>query len=163
MPGRQATLGYNVAGYGKIPYLTSLTEKHPELIYKNYELIELCNRLYAQALPTIYARQLAEVANIPWRFPGTPFSSGYLIRSHRCGYHYDLANLRDVMSAIFPLGIFKRGALILPQWRLRINYVPGDVLFFYPQRLHGNLPFVGERMSAILYCHKWIAKSGKTF
>jgi hypothetical protein len=159
MKGRQATLGYNVSGMGKAPYLTSLTVRHPELIYRNYELIELCNRLYAQALPTIYARQAAEVENIPWKLPGTNCSSLYLIKSHRCGYHCDLANLRGVMSCLFPLGNFEGGALILPRWRLRINYVAGDLLFFYPQRLHGNLPFVGERMSAILYCHKWIARS----
>jgi len=81
-----------------------------------------------------------------------------MIKSHSCGYHPDEANLRGVLSAIFPLGDFTGGALILPRWRLRINYIPGDLLFFNPQNLHGNLPFVGLRMSAILFCHRWIAK-----
>jgi hypothetical protein len=33
-------------------------------------------------------------------------------------------------------------------------------LLFNPQLLHGNLPFVGERLSAIFYCERRIAECG---
>jgi 2-oxoglutarate-Fe(II)-dependent dioxygenase family protein len=158
-PGRQAVLGYLVARQGLPPYLTKLTVQHPELIYKNQELLELCARLHAHELPNIYNRQLAEVADLPWRLRGLPYTTCYLIKGHRCAYHADHANLRDVLSAMFPLGYFTGGSLILCRWRLRIDYAPGDILYFNPQNLHGNLPVAGQRLSVVLYCHKWIAKS----
>jgi hypothetical protein len=157
--GRQAVIGYSVARRGLPPYLTKLTTQHPELLYKNQELLELCAMLHAEELPNIYNRQLAELANIPWRLRGLPYTTCYLIKGHRCAYHADHANLRDVLSAMFPLGYFTGGSLILCRWRLQIDYAPGDVLYFNPQNLHGNLPVAGQRLSVVLYCHKWIAKS----
>ena|ERR1700674_384588 len=39
-------------------------------------------------------------------------------------------------------------------------FTPGDLLLFDPQQLHGNLPFEGERLSAIFYCERRIADCG---
>jgi hypothetical protein len=66
--------------------------------------------------------------------------------------------MRGVMSAIMPMGNFMGGELVIIRWRLSIAYVPGDLLFFNPQNLHGNLPFIGERQSWVFYVHKGIAK-----
>jgi len=38
--------------------------------------------------------------------------------------------------------------------------VSADLLLFDPQQLHGNLPFEGERLSAIFYCERRIAECG---
>jgi hypothetical protein len=43
--------------------------------------------------------------------------------------------------------------------RIAFAFKPGDLLFFDSrQHLHGNLPFTGERLSAIYYCAGLIAK-----
>ena len=47
------------------------------------------------------------------------------------------------------LGGFTGGELVFPRWRIMIAFKPGDLLLFDPQQLHGNLPFEGERLSAI--------------
>ncbi len=47
---------------------------------------------------------------------------------------------------------------MLPRFRIAIGFLPGDVLFFDPSQLHGNLQFKGERISMALYCGGWITK-----
>ncbi len=65
------------------------------------------------------------------------------------------------MTAILPMGKFSGGELVLARWRVAIAYKPGDLLFFDPQCLHGNLPFKGERLSAAFYCAGKIAHCAK--
>jgi hypothetical protein len=157
LPSRQGVLGYAVGRDGKC-YKTPLTVRRPELLDQNKTLIELVNSLYAKALPQMHARQWAEVATVACcRLWETVFTSGYIVRELRSAYHPGQRNLRGVFSAIMPFGSFTGGALILARWGLRIDYFPGDLLFFDPQLLHGNLPFEGSRLSAIFYCEKGIA------
>jgi hypothetical protein len=78
----------------------------------------------------------------------------------RSAYHADRGNLPGVMSAIMPMGNFTGGELILARWRLAVAFKPGDLLLFDPQQVHGNLPFEGERLSAIFYCERRIAECG---
>jgi hypothetical protein len=157
LPSRQGVLGYTVGRDGKC-HKTPLTVRRPELLDQNKTLIELGNSLYAKVLPQMHARQWAEVAHLPHkRLWKTAFTSGYIVRELRSAYHRDQRNLRGVFSVIMPFGSFTGGALILARWGLRINYFPGDILFFDPQLLHGNLPFEGSRLSAIFYCDKEIA------
>ena len=159
-PARQGMIGYSVAN-GKC-YKTRLSITHPELIENHIELIELVDSLYKYHLPSIHARQWAQVAGIPnWRIGRTAFSTGYFVKLLQCGYHPDLRNLRNVMSCIFPLGPFTGGELVLFRWRVAVAYLSGDLLFFNPGFYHGNLPFTGVRMSVVFYCDKAIAKCGE--
>jgi hypothetical protein len=84
----------------------------------------------------------------------------YIIAGLRCAYHADDANLPGVLSAITPMGEFTGGEIVLARWRIAIAFKPGDLLLFDPQQLHGNLPVVGERLSAIFYCARRIADDG---
>ena len=116
------------------------------------------NELYAQRLPSFYARQRAEIEKAPhWHLWDTVFTTIYIIKNLRTAYHTDPGNLRGVMSAMMPMGNFTGGELILARWRIAIAYGPGDLFFFDPQQLHGNLPFDGERISAVFYCERRIA------
>lgn len=152
LPARHGTLGYTAEAKGK-PHHTGLTIAHPEMLDDNRKLIELINSLYAQALPRIHARQLGTVQS-PWRLWDTGFTTLYLVRELRSAYHSDTGNMRGVMTAIMCMGNFSGAELVLLRWGLAIAYEPGDLLFFNPQNLHGNLPFTGNRLSAALYAHK---------
>jgi hypothetical protein len=86
------------------------------------------------------------------------FTTVYVAKNFRTAYHRDAGNLRGVMTCLLPMGEFSGGALVLPRFRIAFAFKPGDVLFFNPQELHGNLPFKGERLSAALYCGGWVTK-----
>jgi hypothetical protein len=155
---RQGVLGY----LGRPCRMTPLTIKHPEMLDGNRRLVQIVDELYKEHLPTFYAKQWAAVERIPhWRLWHTAFTTVYVAKNFRTAYHYDTGNMRGVMSALMPMGKFTGGELVLPRWRIAIAFKPGDLLLFDPQQLHGNLPFKGERLSAIFYCARRIADCGK--
>jgi hypothetical protein len=155
--GRYGTLGYEGSPRCR---RTPLTTKSPEMLEGNRPLIELVDRLYRQQLPDIYAQQLSEIkqAGATWRLWNTAFSTVYLAKNLRTGYHRDSGNVRGVMTAIMPTGKFRGGELVFPRWRISVAFKPGDLLFFNPQEVHGNLPIDGERISAAFYCGHNIAR-----
>lgn len=158
----QGSIGYLDATPDQPCHKTGLTKNHPEMLEGNKPLILLVDELYKQYLKTFYAKQQAEMDKAwRWRLWSTVFSTIYLARNFRTAYHRDSGNLLGVMSALMPLGKFKGGELVLPRWRIAIAFKPGDLLFFDPQQLHGNLPFQGERLSAAFYCEKRIAECGE--
>lgn len=159
---RHGVLGYLDATPDQPCHKTPLTVRRPEMLKRNEALIKRVDQLYAQHLPSVYAVQRAKVEKVPrWRLWNTAFTTVYIIKQLRSAYHRDTGNLRGVMSAIMPMGIFTGGELILARWRIAIAYKPGDLLLFDPQQLHGNLPFKGERLSAVFYCERRIADCGK--
>ncbi len=156
---RQGVLGY----LGRPCRMTPLTIKHPEMVDGNRRLVQRVDRLYKEHLPIIYGKQWATVENIPqWCLWHTAFTTVYVAKNFRTAYHRDTGNLRGVMSALMPMGKFTGGELILPRWRIAIAFMPGDLLLFDPQQLHGNLPFEGQRLSAIFYCADGIAVEAGT-
>jgi hypothetical protein len=149
-----------VRGRGTRPArLSRLTKKHPEWLEQLRNPIELADQLYSKYLPTPYAIQLAEVqgASSLLRLWHTAFSSAYIIRNVRSGYHRD-GNLPGVMSVLMPFGQFTGAELVLPRWRIAFALQPGDMLFFDAEEFHGNLPFEGERASLICYCTRGLSK-----
>jgi hypothetical protein len=128
----------------------------------NERLVKLVDQLYAQYLPTFYAKQRAEVEKVPrWTLKKTAFTTIYIAKNFRTAYHADRGNLRGVMTCLMPMGKFSGGELVLARWRVAVAFKPGDLLLFDPQQFHGNLPIVGERVSAAFYCARHIAKCGK--
>jgi hypothetical protein len=65
------------------------------------------------------------------------------------------------MTTFLATGNFMGGELVLLRWRIAFALKPGDLLFFNPQEIHGNLPFEGKRLSAAFYCTGGIADCGK--
>jgi hypothetical protein len=159
---RHGMLGYLDATPDKSCHKTPLTKKHPKMLHRNKTLIELVDKLYRQYLGKTYAIQRAEVRKAPhFRLWRTVFSTIYLAKNFRTAYHTDSGNLLGVMTALMPMGNFTGGELVLPRWRIAFALKPGDLLFFDPQQLHGNLPFEGKRLSAAFYCARGIAECGK--
>jgi hypothetical protein len=159
---RQGVLGYLDATPDQPCHKTPLSINRPEMLDRTKSLVKRVDELYAQYMPSLHAIQRAEVKKAPRsRLWHTAFSTIYIVKQLRSAYHADRGNLRGVMSALLPMGNFTGGELVLPRWRIAIALRPGDLLLFDPQELHGNLPFEGERLSAIFYCEDRIADCGK--
>lgn len=127
----------------------------------NREPTELADKLFKERLPQVRQKARIVIKKAPedrglWKIALT---SVYLLKSWSSRYHKDNNNLRGVLTAITPVGNFEGAALILPRWRIAIAYKPGDLLFFDPQQVHGNLPFTGKRISAAFYCARQINES----
>lgn len=159
---RQGTLGFLDATPDQPCHKTPLTTTHPEMLDGNKKLIKLVNQLHAQFLPTFYRKQKAEIERAhSWRLWDTVYSTLYVAKSLRTAYHSDSGNLKGAMTALLPMGRFTGGELVFPRWRIGFAFKPGDLLFFDPRQLHGNLPFEGHRLSAALYCEARIADCGE--
>lgn len=150
---RQATLGCSSKG------ITPITKKYPQMLDDNRELVELTDRLFKIYLPQFREKARREIKKAPeeFRLWKTAFTSIYLLKAWSSRYHKDKNNLRGVLTGIKPVGDFTGGALVLPRWSIAIAFKPGDLLFFDPQQVHGNLPFVGKRLSAAFYTARHIA------
>jgi Oxygenase domain of the 2OGFeDO superfamily len=158
----QGSIGYLDATPDQPCHRTPLTMNQSEMLDSHERLIQLVNKLYKQNLPAFYEKQRTEVEKVPrWRLWNTVFSTIYLAKNFRTAYHKDSGNLRGAMTALMPMGRYEGGDLVLPRWRIAFALRPGDLLFFDPQQLHGNLPFEGERLSAAYYCERRIAECGK--
>jgi hypothetical protein len=154
----QGVIGYLSSSDRRL-YETPLTRKHRVMLAGNKQLILLVDELYKKHLSSFYANQKAVIEKTPqWRLWQTVFSTIYIAKNFRTAYHRDGRNLPG-MGALMPMGNFTGGELVLPRWRIAFAFKPGDLLFFDSrQHLHGNLPFTGERLSAIYYCAGLIAK-----
>jgi hypothetical protein len=150
----QETLGCSSKGI-----ITPMTEKHPDMLEDNRELIELLDWQFKKHLPQFREKALTEIKKAPkqCRLLKTAFTSIYLLKSWSSRYHKDSNNLRGVLTALTPFGDFDGGELVLPRWAIAIALKPGDLLFFDPQQVHGNLLFKGKRISAAFYCARRVA------
>lgn len=155
-PARQGILGFD-----RLNHETKLTLKHREMLVGNEQLMEVVDARYQKYSPAHYRKQRAAVNKVPHhRLPNTVFTTIYVAKNFRTAYHHDTGNLPGVMTCLVPLGRFSGGELVFPRWRIAVSFKPGDLLFFDPGQLHGNLPFKGERISMARYCGGWVAKCG---
>jgi len=159
---RQGLLGAIAGTARRPPRQSELTNQRSDLLAVLRPLVEEADHLYKLYLPRHYAHQRAEVKKAPeFRRWQTAFSSLYIPKNFRTGYHHDSANLRGALSVLFPLGYFTGAELVLPRWRIAFALEPGDLLIFDPQELHGNLPIEGERVSVVCYCARNLSGYGK--
>lgn len=147
---KQATLGWGSGG------ITPITKKYPQMLDDNRTLVELTDKLFQKHLPQFREKADLAMQKAPKDFRRwkTAFSSVYLFKGFSSRYHKDTNNLPGVLTAITPVGDFTGGELVLPRWAVKIAFKPGDVVFFDPQQVHGNLPFKGERLCAAFYCSR---------
>ena len=160
---RQAVLGLVSGKSGRGPHLTELTRDRTELLNRLRTLIEEVNQLFEAYFPTLYDIQRAEVKQASQFELGLgAFTSAYIHKNLRSGYHLDSSNLPGSMSALIPLGKFTGGELVLPRWGIGFALEPGDLLLFDSARhRHGNLPFHGERACVVLYLARGVLEVGK--
>jgi len=81
----------------------------------------------------------------------TAFSSCYGNANVRSAYHRDGHNLNGSLSAVFTMGEYEGGGLVLPQYGVSFNLQPCDLLLFYGDDVHGVTPFTGQRYSGVFF------------
>ncbi len=139
---------------------TAFTRRHPEYLKAIIPAVFECDQLMREELSQEHAAQAAEI-QAAGKFRISPaFSTANLNRDWQTTYHKDSYDLPDGWIALFALGDYEGGDLVVPRYRLRFNLRPGDVLFFQPHEAHGNLPFSGQRLTGVLFGREHIAGCG---
>src|SRR6202030_958988 len=87
---REGVLGAMAGTAGRPPRNSKLTDKRPELLYQLRLLRRRVDHLHAKYLPTPYAYQRAVVKEAPeFRLGHSAYSSAYIVKHLRSGYHRD--------------------------------------------------------------------------
>jgi hypothetical protein len=122
-------------------------------------LIRALDALYRVALPDHHAAQsaFARITNPYFVIPHTCFTTGSVNEGERFPCHRDAGNLAlgmSVMTVWKPRHHYG-GSLVFPRWRIAVDMLVGDVLFFRGYDWHGNAPFDAHdglrRISLVLY------------
>jgi hypothetical protein len=91
-----------------------------------------------------------------WKFVGSEYSTVTVNRNLRSTYHYDAGDFSGGMGNLVVLVGGESGEIVLPRYRIGFRPRPTDVLLMNVHELHGNLPFEGERLTAVLYAREHI-------
>jgi hypothetical protein len=81
----------------------------------------------------------------------TGFSSCYGNVNVRSAYHRDAHNLGGSLSALFTMGNYEGGGLVIPRFGVCFELQPADLLLFHGDDIHGVLPFKGNRCSGVFF------------
>lgn len=141
---------------------TAWSAKSPEIHGAAEPFIRAVDTVYAQELPDHYARQMEfmKSVSVDFKFYGTTFSTCTVNRNLRTTYHTDHADFAGGMGNLVVL-TGEDGALVMPKFRIALLPRPTDVLLMNVHEMHGNLPFTGERLTAVLYARERIDECGK--
>src|ERR1700676_148475 len=120
--------------------------------------------IYAQELPEHYARQMnfMKVVSVDFKFEGTTFSTCTVNRNLRTAYHTDRDDFGGGMGNLVVL-TREDGALAMPKYRVAFRPRPTDVRLMNVHEMHHNLPFTGERLTAVLYAREHIDECGSEY
>lgn len=127
------------------------------------EFVPLCRKLaevYAEYLPEFFAAQTAYAEGVPpeFRIPGTPFTTVTLNRNWQVAYHTDAGDYRGGFGVMLQwrAGSFTGGRLVIPAYKIAVEYGTGDVCFADVHQLHAVTRLVGlkgswERIVGVFY------------
>ena len=76
-------------------------------------------------------------------------------------YHRDEGDYKKGFGVLFTLGEFEGGQLVLPAFRVAVDYQPGSMILVDVHETHGNLDnIVGDRITCVLYARERINECG---
>ncbi len=139
---------------------SGLTIRHPEYLDTIRPVIRKVDAIFGEVLPVQYAAQVAEIAPAGRMKISPAYSTANLNRDWQTCCHRDAYDLPDGWCAIFALGSYAGGDILIPRFRLRFELRPGNILFFRPHEIHGNLDFLGELLQIVLFGREHIASCG---
>jgi hypothetical protein len=141
---------------------TAWSRNSPEIHGAAEPFIRAVDTVYAQELPDHYSRQMEfmKPVSAEFKFVGTTFSTCTVNRNLRTAYHTDHADFAGGMGNLVVLA-GEDGALVMPKFRIAFLPRPTDVLLMNVHEMHGNLPFTGERLTAVLYARERIDECGR--
>jgi Oxygenase domain of the 2OGFeDO superfamily len=114
---------------------TGWTRNHWEDYFACLPAIKEIDLAFKEQLPDKYAEQREIVRQADrYHIEGTAFSTLNCNRNWQTWYHRDKHDLRNGWIALFALGKFTGGELVIPRYRVAFYMGPGDVLFFDPHQ-----------------------------
>jgi hypothetical protein len=136
---------------------TGWSVNDPEIHEAAYPFVREVARVYREELPGHWQAQAEFMKSVgqQWRFDDT-YTTLTVNRKKRTTYHYDGNDFRGGMGNLVVLKGGETGALVMPRFRVAFLPRPTDVLLMNVHEMHGNLPFVGERLTAVLYARERI-------
>ncbi|HEX3742201.1 MAG TPA: hypothetical protein VHV29_21060 [Terriglobales bacterium] len=140
---------------------TGWTISKPDLYTQVLPFVHAINDVYKIHLPEQYAKQMEYVNTVDaeYKIEGTAFSTLYVLKNAPTATHTDTFDHPGAFGVMASLGNFDGGEFCFPNYRLAIDYRPGDVLLGDVHQLHGNFPVLnGERVSCVLFVRKSIHK-----
>jgi hypothetical protein len=140
---------------------TGWSTKRPDIHAASYTFIQEVSRVYREELPDHWLRQneFMDRVSPDWKFLGSEYSTVTVNKNLRTPYHYDAGDFAGGMGNLVVL-VGEDAPLVMPRYRVAFLPRPTDVLLMNVHELHGNLPFEGERLTAVLYAREHIDDCG---
>ncbi len=141
---------------------TAWTAKNPEILDNCMPLINQADAEFKRLVPDRYKFQEDHVdEHLDFTIGATAFTTVTVNRSLPTTYHRDEGDLLGGFGVLFTLGRFTGGQLVLPAFRVAIDYQPGSMILMDVHETHGNLDnIIGDRIACVLYAREKINECG---
>jgi len=114
-----------------------------------FPFIQRVGELFREVVPERYAAQLeaAQRTQPAYVIPGTPFTTLTINNTVAGAYHTDKGDYAPGFGvmAVFRKGHYRGAEIVFPKYGVGADLQDGDVIFFDPHEVHGNLPFEDGR------------------
>jgi len=139
---------------------TGWSLENPEVLEAARPLVSEVERVYREELPEHWARQRDFMNRVhpDYKFNDSVYANVTVNRNVRTTYHYDNGDFSGGMGNLVVLAGNETGEVVMPRYRIAFRVRPGDVLLMNVHEMHGNLAFVGERLTAVLYAREHLDK-----
>lgn len=111
-----------------------------------FPFIQRVGELFKEEVADRYAAQLeaAQKTHPAYVIPGTPFTTLTINNTVVGAYHTDKGDYTPGFGVmvVFRKGTYRGAELVFPKYGVGTDLQHGDVIFFDPHEVHGNLPFM---------------------
>jgi hypothetical protein len=131
----------------RIPYCreTAYSKQFPEKWGAAFPFIQRVGEIFKEVVPERHAVQLevAQKTHPAYVIPGTPFTTLTINNTVVGAYHTDKGDFKSGFGvmAVFRKGTYRGAEIVFPRYGVGADLQHGDVIFFDPHEVHGNLPF----------------------
>lgn len=146
VPVRSAIVGY-FDRYPRMPFCreSSFSTQRPEEWGRSLPFIQSVGKLFQETVPDRYAKQfeLAVKVHPAFVIPQTPFTTLTVNNTIAGAYHTDKGDYHPGFGvmAVFRKGTYSGAEIVFPAYGVATDLHHGDVIFFDPHEVHGNVPF----------------------
>lgn len=131
----------------RIPYCreTAYSTQYPELWREALPFLQYVGDLFKATVPDRYAAQMeaAKRTHPAYVIPGTPFTTVTINNTVAGAFHTDKGDYEPGFGCmvVFRKGTYRGAEIGFPKYGIGCDMQHGDVIFFDPHEVHGNIPF----------------------
>lgn len=131
----------------RIPYCrqTAYSTQYPEKWGAALPFIQHVSALFQQTIPDRYAAQLhaAKSTHPAFVIPATAFTTITVNNTVAGAFHTDKGDFKPGFGAmvVFRRGHYRGAEFVFPKYGIGADLQHGDIIFFDPHEVHGNIPF----------------------